>query len=104
MAKLRFLVLILLFGAAACSTLTDTDQPLPPKVDGFPAAVDDLVYARQFRLAQGYKYTWSKDAPVIDSGFIVVLGVNPEFVVPHDTSQPVLYAGEGTVQRAESWT
>jgi hypothetical protein len=58
-----------------------------------------LVFARPFTLAKGYKYDWSKDRPMVTSGILVVLKVDPDLVVPRNTPEPVLYAGDRTVQR-----
>lgn len=71
---------------------------LPP-VPTTPAAVTDLVLAQPFTLAKGYKYNWSKDRPIVTSGFLVVLKVKPELVFPRNSAEPVLYAGNQTVQR-----
>lgn len=64
-----------------------------------PAPVKDLVLARSFTLAKGYKYDWSKDRPLVTSGILVVLKVDPELVAPRNGLQPVLYAGDYPVQR-----
>lgn len=71
---------------------------LPP-VPSTPAAVNELVLAQPFTLAKGFKYTWSKDRPIVTSGTLVVLKVNPDLVVPRNALQPVLFAGNTTVQR-----
>jgi hypothetical protein len=71
---------------------------LPP-LPSTPMPVTDLVFARPFTLAQGYKYDWSKDGPIVTSGTLVVLKVNPDLVVPRNTAEPVLYAGSQSVQR-----
>lgn len=70
-----------------------------PAFPATPAPVLDLLYARPFTLAKGYKYDWSKDGPIVTSGTLVVLKVNPDLVVPRNTLEPVLYAGDRTVQR-----
>ncbi len=71
---------------------------LPP-VPKTPAAVDELVLVRPFTLAKGYQYNWSKDRPIVASGTLVVLKVDPNLVVPRNSPVPVLYAGNTTVQR-----
>ncbi len=70
-----------------------------PPVPTTPAPVIDLVFARPFTLAKGYKYNWSKDRPIITSGILVVLKVDPNLVFPRNSAEPVLYAGNRTVQR-----
>lgn len=70
-----------------------------PSVPTTPAPVIDLVLARPFTLAEGYRYDWSEDAPVVKSGTLVVLEVDPDLVVPRNAAEPVLYAGNQPVQR-----
>jgi len=72
------------------------DLPPVPKT---PSAVIDLVFARPFTLTKGYKYNWSKVRPIVRSGTLVVLKVDPNLVVPRNSAEPVLYAGNQTVQR-----
>ena len=64
-----------------------------------PAAVGDLVVARPFKLAKGYKYDWSREPRTVTSGVLVVLKVDPSLVVPRNSAEPVLYAGDQPVQR-----
>jgi hypothetical protein len=64
-----------------------------------PKPVLDLVYARPFTLDKGYQYDWSKDRPIVSSGTLVVLKVDPSLVVPRNALEPVLYAGDWAVQR-----
>jgi hypothetical protein len=68
----------------------------PPKT---PAPVTDVLATRRFKLAQPYVNTWSKDRDHVASGTLVVLKVDPAYVVPRDALEPVLYAGEVPVQR-----
>ena len=70
-----------------------------PSVPTTPSPVIDLVFARPFTLAKGYKYNWSKDRPIVRSGILVVLKVDPDLVFPRNSAEPVLYAGNRTVQR-----
>ena len=70
-----------------------------PPVPTTPAAVSDLVYARPFTLAEGYQYDWSADRPIVRSGTLVVLKVDPDLVLPRNSAEPVLYAGNQPLQR-----
>jgi hypothetical protein len=63
-----------------------------------PVSVEDILYARPFALEQGYASAWQKERPVVTSGFIVVLRVDPALVMPRAARQPVLYAGRHTVE------
>jgi hypothetical protein len=65
-----------------------------------PAPVKGILYARRFTLETPYTNTWSKErGRVVSTGVLIVLEVDPAFVVPRDTLEPVLYAGNDTVQR-----
>jgi len=64
-----------------------------------PAAVIDIVEIQPFRLKVGYDYDWLQSRPHVSDGLLVVLKVNPSLVVPRNAAEPVLYAGDRTVQR-----
>jgi hypothetical protein len=70
-----------------------------PRVPATPSAVKDIVFARPFTLAKGYTDTWRKDRPIVKSGTLVVIKVNPALVTPRNSLEPVLYAGNQVVQR-----
>jgi len=70
-----------------------------PAVPKTPAAVIDIVYARSFTLAEGYKYNWSEEHQIVKTGTLVVLKVDPDLVYPRNTAEPVLYVGNQTAQR-----
>lgn len=94
MKALSLSICILLISASP--EITRNDLPSVPKT---PASVDELVLVRPFTLAKGYQYNWSKDRPIVTSGTLVVLKVDPHLVVPRNSLEPVLYAGNKTVQR-----
>lgn len=64
-----------------------------------PAAVKGILAARRFTLATPYQYTWSKDRRMVATGTLVVLEVDPAYVIPRDTLEPVLFAGNVAVHR-----
>ena len=70
-----------------------------PPVPATPAAVEDVVYAAPFVLKQGYASDWRSERPVVARGHLVVLKVAPDLVYPRQTAEPVLYAGDQTVER-----
>jgi hypothetical protein len=70
-----------------------------PAIPATPAAVDDLIYARSFTLAEGYKFEWRKDQPMVKEGTILVLKVNPDLVYARQVAEPVLYVGDTTAER-----
>lgn len=68
-------------------------------VPATPAPIKNILVARAFTLETPYPYTWSKERIMVSTGVLVVLEVNPAYVVPRDTLEPVLYAGNVPVQR-----
>ena len=71
----------------------------PPETPRTPAAVEDLVYARQFTVDQSFKHLWRKEQPEVNAGTLLVLKVDKALVVPREAQMPVLYVGDQTVQR-----
>lgn len=71
----------------------------PPQMPATPAAVQDIVFAQPFTLDQGEVSTWRAERPVVDSGYIIVLKVNPDLVYPRQSAEPVLYVGDTTAER-----
>lgn len=59
----------------------------------------DVVEIHPFRLREGYRHDWLASRPLVTSGLLVVLKVNREYVSPRNAAEPVLYAGDRTVQR-----
>jgi hypothetical protein len=64
-----------------------------------PQAVSGLLLVQPFSLEQGYRFDWLAERPVVAKGTLVVLEVDPRLVAPRNAPQPVLYAGDTTVQR-----
>jgi hypothetical protein len=64
-----------------------------------PAPVRSILHAQRFTLETPFQSTWSKDRPMVSSGVLLVLDVDPAYVVPRNAMQPVLYAGDFTVER-----
>jgi hypothetical protein len=92
----KTILLSIFFVVLSSSAIAQDDLRLVPKT---PSAVIDIVFARPFTLAKGYTYDWSKERPIVRSGILVVLKVNPDLVIPRNSAEPVLYAGNQTVQR-----
>lgn len=70
-----------------------------PQIPATPSAVQDIVFAQPFTLDQGEVSTWRADKPMVTSGYIIVLKVNPDLVYPRQTAEPVLYVGDTTAER-----
>jgi len=71
------------------------ENPVPAT----PAAVLDIVEIQPFRLKAGYRFDWLQNRPLVNAGLLVVLRVDPKYVLPRDAAEPVLYVGDRTVQR-----
>jgi hypothetical protein len=113
MKTMSFIACLLAFFAMVGIAVADDAKPVPP-VDGAlpavpdtPAAVKDIVHARQFTLDEGYPYCWfnaatkegSHEQLKVSSGWLLVLKVDPKFVVPRQMAEPVLYVGDKTAER-----
>jgi hypothetical protein len=61
--------------------------------------VRELVSAVAFRVATPFVHEWRKEKPLVASGYLLVLSVDPELVRPRETAEPVLYCGDETVER-----
>jgi len=71
----------------------------PPAIPDTPASVNEVLYARPFQLDKGYHTTWGKDRPIVTSGYILALRVNPDLVYPRQVAEPVLYVGNQIAER-----
>ncbi len=69
------------------------------RVPATPAGVIDILEILPFRLKEGYQYGWLESRPLVSDGLLVVLRVGPRYVVPRNSAEPVLFAGDRTVQR-----
>lgn len=63
------------------------------------AEVQGLVLAVPFELEQPYVHDWRVERPDVRSGWLLVLDVDPEKVRPTELAQPVLCAGDETLER-----
>lgn len=96
----------ILTAAALVSAATVTAAPPAapqhagaPAIPQTPSAVQDVLFAQPFTLAEGYPFDWSKDRPMVTSGQIVVFQVNPDLVYPRQVAEPVLYVGGISAER-----
>jgi hypothetical protein len=69
------------------------------EIPSTPASVKGVLFAQRFTLDTPYKNTWSKDRAKVSTGVLVVLEVDPAYVLPRNSLEPVLYAGNFTVHR-----
>lgn len=64
-----------------------------------PKSIVDVIRIQPFRLEKPYKFDWRKERPDVRSGLLVVIKVDTSLVKPTNNLEPVLYAGNQTVQR-----
>ena len=64
-----------------------------------PKAIKGILASRRFTLETPFPYTWTKEQLMVSTGVLVVLDVDPAYVIPRNTLEPVLYAGNTPVQR-----
>src|SRR5688572_25617511 len=82
----RWLFLINALAFSSLSSAADTPPDIRKLVT--PAPVADVVYISPFDLEQGYHYGWRQERPFINSGTLVVLKVNPDYVYPRNAAEP----------------
>jgi hypothetical protein len=58
-----------------------------------------VVCIQPFQLEQPCKFEWRLERPSVSSGTLVVIKVDTSLVRPKNSLEPVLYAGNHTVQR-----
>jgi hypothetical protein len=91
---MKAVTLLLCTFALAASAPAET-----PAMPDTPAAVDGLVYAREFTLEKGYQFAWRKENTLLEKGTLLVLKVDPAFGVRRQMPEPVLYVGDQTAER-----
>jgi hypothetical protein len=87
-----------LVGVGSLALRATEERPATP-AERQAAPVRALVSAQPFVLARPAVHVWRAEQPSYDAGYLVVLDVDPEFVVPRQSEEPVLYAGPETVER-----
>jgi hypothetical protein len=89
----------LLLGLPVLGTCQSSTLSAEVAAPATPAAVKGILAARRFTLGTPFAYTWTKEHIMVSSGTLVVLEVDSALVVPRDTLEPVLYAGNVPVMR-----
>ncbi|MFN0245066.1 MAG: hypothetical protein ACKVWV_19455 [Planctomycetota bacterium] len=97
--KLRALLLFSLCATMSLSLSMARPTQSASAAPAFDGGVRDVLYAVPFRIEEPYTHAWRREAPLVTSGYVCVLAVDPALVVPTELEQPVLYAGDTTVER-----
>ena len=74
-------------------------QDVGREIPSTPASVKSILHAQRFTLETPYLYTWAKQPSMVSTGILVVLEVDPAYVVPRNELEPVLFAGNVAVHR-----
>ncbi len=108
--------IVLLLALAGCGR-TEAPSPAPPNdAANAPSnatanatasvvrtgAVRKLLLARPFTVAQPYQHAWRREKPLVSSGWILVVEVDPAMSQPHQHAMPVLLVGEQTAEPVNS--
>lgn len=83
-------------GAGPGAVPTRGEEPALPTT---PAPVRELISARPFVLESAYRHDWRAERPLVRSGWLLVLRVDPDLVFPRNSAEPVLYVGSQTAER-----
>ncbi len=81
--------------ALAGAVLAQEAAPIEP-VEA-TGGVLDILYLRPFTLDEPFVYTWIHGQPEITAGYLAVLEVRPDLVLPRAVDVPVLFAGDTPV-------
>ena len=106
MKPLLSATLLLLVLAGVAGTLLASrgtrENGVPAPLPTLPASALEILEARPFVLDEPYAHEWRAEAPLVHSGYALVLRVPEELAQPRATFEPVLLAGEETVERVNA--
>jgi hypothetical protein len=91
------LVLLLAAGVAALVTSLPDEPPALPAVT--PVGGVDILYAQPFTTDVPWTHTWRAEQPKVQAGWVLVLAVDPNLVVPRQSAEPILFVGDQTAER-----
>lgn len=92
-------ILSVLLIISGCQSVNQSTKPTTAASFFKPQPIIDIAHVQPFRLERSFKYDWRRDRMDVRSGLLVVFKVDPDLVTPMDALEPVLYAGNHTVQR-----
>jgi hypothetical protein len=96
--------LAVVLAVAVAVTVTAThavgDRRVAADAKGAAAGgVRRIVSVQPFVVEKPWTHVWRAEQPSYDAGYLVVLEVDSALVEPKQTEEPVLYAGDETVER-----
>ena len=83
-------------GAVANRRQTQELKELPSNPEQSPI---ELLDAQPFELDEPALFTWRKETPSFDSGYLLVLKADPELARSRQGYEPVLYVGQQVAER-----
>ncbi len=86
-------------GNGAARPQSDSRTPLPDVPPDPSRLAVELLCAQRYELDAAYPHTWRVEQPAVRSGYLLVLGVDPDLVHPRQGFEPVLYGGRQTLER-----
>ncbi|MBL8857163.1 MAG: hypothetical protein JNL28_01480 [Planctomycetes bacterium] len=103
MKKFALLLAVCALALGVYSYLAETRatverQPVTP-ARAVAGGVWAIRSATPFVLERAWTHTWRREKPTFDAGWLLVLAVDPALVAPRQMEEPVLYAGDQTVER-----
>jgi hypothetical protein len=92
---------IALAGSLAAVRLVAFERagPAPAAPGAKEESVRQVLHAQPFVLGEPYRHDWRREGPAVSSGWLLVLAVDPAYVEPRQTLEPVLYVGSQTAER-----
>lgn len=91
--------------AAAGTAWVKAKTPVAPASGASAASgsiaggVRGLLFAQPYVLDQAFEHTWRAEKPSSRAGWLLVLDVDPDLVVPQEGYEPVLFVGDQTAER-----
>jgi len=98
-STIPFGLAVLLLAGFGTLALRATEEREATPAERESASVRRILLAQPFVLERAARHVWRAEQPTYDAGYLVVLEVDPAYVVARQTEEPVLYAGAETVER-----
>lgn len=97
-------LLLLVLGGVAGTLLASRGEREAslPATPPLPSDALEILEARPFVLDRPYAHEWRAEAPLVNAGYALVLRVPEELARPRATFEPVLFAGQETVERVNA--
>lgn len=98
-------LLLLVLGGVTGTLLAsrgEREPAAPATPSALPSDAIEILEARPFVLDEPYAHEWRAEAPLVRAGYALVLRVPAELAETRATFEPVLFAGQETVERVNA--